>query len=48
MNLSTINPNVSNFTIPLTGKLLIKAKSQSSEDLMDYYFLEVATLKKDS
>ncbi|SIS53086.1 hypothetical protein SAMN05421761_101264 [Belliella pelovolcani] len=47
VNLSAINPNVSNFTIPLTGKLLIKAKSQSSEDLMDYYFLEVMTLKED-
>lgn len=47
VNLSTINPNVSNFTIPLTGKLLIKAKSQTNEDELDYYFLEVEQLKKD-
>jgi hypothetical protein len=46
VNLSAINPNVSNFTIPLTGKLLIKAKSQTNEDKLDYYFLEVEQLKK--
>lgn len=45
VNLSAINPNVSNFTIPLNGKLLIKAKSQTNEDVLDYYFLEVEVLK---
>ncbi|UJP66897.1 hypothetical protein [Mongoliitalea daihaiensis] len=40
-NLSKINSNLSNFTIPLNGKILIKAKSQPGEDRLYFYYLEL-------
>jgi len=46
VNLSLINDNISTFTIPLTNKIFLKAKTQESEDQFDFYFLEVNSYDK--